>query len=1060
MFAVDTVTVDTKGVEAILKFLQEPGLSTLRKPPLGSGVLIGETSDSVTITPTVSFINGKHKLTLKPDTDQTQEARGDQFDTAIPPTDKNIPDDEILPMYEILTADAEGTISSPETDESGSTTRSPTEPHLSTKSFESITTTELPTFSTKSPSQEMTPQAISFSMHEDGSGMRTTDDEEELTTLEGSADDTLATTKDPYVVATDETEIAETEETTLAFGVDCNTKGPIVTTAESNTVEIKRTENKEIKPETQDVEGSTSTEDEGSGQAIYAAEESKHTTLSPYFTISSHSSTSSHAKEPREPVSLALPSTEPTIRVVSTFQTEAIPEESTPYITHSEKDQDTSTTKSPSLVPEIEKYISTIFTISEDISSGDQPTEAFSKQPFSTTIVPSLLIQETEEISIGAYDEATKVFEGSAEDTTPLVFTSVQTQTKSTTQSSETTILPTDSLRAVMSSSQETDLIQGSLSEETTISVQSSGTSSSQETDLIQGSLSEETTISVQSSGTSGSQETDLIQGSLSEETTTSVQTSGTSDSQETDLIQKLLPEETTTSVQSSGTSSSQETDLFQKILPEETTISVQSSGTSDSQETEIIYGSHSEETTISVQSSGTSDSQETEIIYGSHSEETTTSVQSSGNSSSQETDLIQGSLSEETTTSVQSSGTSSSQETDLFQKLLPEETTTSVQSSGTSGSQETDLFQKLLPEETTTSVQSSGTSSSQETDLIQGSLSEETTTSVQSSGTSSSQETEIIYGSHSEETTTSVQSSGTSGSQETDLFQKLLSEETTTSVQSSRTSGSQETDLFQKLLPEETTTSVQSSGTSGSQETDLFQKLLPEETTTSVQSSGTSSSQETEIIYGSHSEETTTSVQSSGTSGSQETEIIYGSLSEETTTSVQSSGTSDSHETDLFQKLLPEETTSSVKSSETSEEITQEISLSTFGFPTEKPLTSFNQVSSSPTTSVATTLNMKEPVRVLDRATTSATEDVFTTPKATSTVAFVENVVDYEDVASPSIVEGQPPSREEFTTRKPVVWTDSSYTVESHIEDLQGTVPHNIFVTHIDYCLICAVLY
>ncbi len=900
------------------------------KPPLASGVLIGETSASVTITPKVSFINGKHELTLKPDTDQTQEARGDQFDTAIPPTEKNTPHDAILTMYEILTADAEGTISSPETDESGSTTRSPTEPYFSTKSFESITTTELPTFSTKSPSQEMTPQGISFSTHEEGSGIRITDDEEELTTLEGSADDTPGTTKDPYVVTTDETEIAKTKKTTLAFGVDCNTKGPIVTTAESNTVEIKRTENKEIKPETQDFEGSTSTEDEGSGQDIYAAEESKHTTLSPYFTISSHSSTSSHAKESREPVSLALPSTEPTLRAVSTFQTEAIPEERTPYTTPSEKDQDTSPTKSPSLVPEIEKYISTIFTISEDISSGDQPTEAFSKQPFSTTIVPSLLIQETEEISIGAYDEATKVFEGSAEDTTPLIFTSVQTQTKSTTQSSETTILPTDSLRAVMSFSRETLLIQKTPSEETTTSVQSSGTSGSQETDLIQGSLSEETTISVQSSGTSSSQETDLIQGPPSEETT----------------------------------------------------ISVQSSGTADSQETDIIQGSPSEETTTSVQSSGTSDSQETDLIQGSPSEETTSSVQSSGTSDSQETDLIQGSLSEETTTSVQSSRTSSSQETDL----------------------------------------------------IQGSPSEETTTSVQSSGTSGSQETEIIYGSRSEETTTSVQSSGTSGSQETDLIQGSHSEETTTSVQTS--------------------------GTSSSQETDLIQGSLSEETTTSVQSSGTSGSQETEIIYGSHSEETTTSVQSSGTSGSQETEIIYGSRSEETTTSVQTSGTSSSQETDLIQKLLPEETTSSVQSSGTSEEITKEISLSTFGFPTEKPLTSFNQVSTSPTTSVATNLNMKEPVQVLDRATTSATEDVFTTPKATSTVAFEENVVDYVDVASPSIVEGQPPSREEFTTRKPEVWTDSSYTVESHIEDLQGTVPHNIIVTHIDYCLICAVLY
>ncbi|XP_052422813.1 versican core protein isoform X31 [Carassius gibelio] len=799
--------VDDEGVAAVLKFIEESRVSAgvENEPPLVetfSGDLIGETSASVTITPKVSFVNGKHELTLKPDTDQTLEARGDQFDTAIPPTEKNIPDNEI----EILKEDAEGTTSSPETDVSGSMATSPTEPPFSPKSLESITMTELPTFSTKSPSQEMTPQTLSFSKHEEGSGLHTTDDEEELTTLEGSADDTAEPTNGQYEVATDETEIAETGKTITAFGVDCNTKGPIVTTTEASIVEIKETENREMKPETEDFEGSTSTEDEGSGPDIYATEESKHTTLSPSFTVSSHSFisslTSTHPIDPRQPVSLALPSIEPTIRVVST---EAISEESTPYITHSEKDQDTSTTKNPLLVPDIEKDVTTIFTISDDISSGDQPTEAFTKQPFSATTVPSLLIQQTEEMSVGAYDKATEVFEGSAEDTTPLIFISVLTQTKFTTQSSETTILPTDSLRAVMSSSQETVLIQKT--------------------------PSEEATTSVQSSGTSGSQETDLIQESPSEETTTSVQSSGTSDSQETDLIQESPSEETTTPVQSSGTSGSQ------KMV------------------------------------------------------------------------LIQESTSEQSNTSVQSSGTSISQETVLIQESPLEETNTSVQSSGTSGSQETVLFQESPTEETTTSVQSSGTSGSQETDLIQESPSEETTTPVQSSGTSGSQETVLIQESPSEETTTSVQSSGTSGSQESDLIPKSPAVETTTSLQSS----------------------------------------------------------------------------------------------------------------------------------ETSEEITQELSLSTFGFSTEKSLTSFTQVSSYPTTSVATDLNVKESVQVLDRATTSAKDDVFTTPKATSTVAFEENGVDYEDVLGSSIVEGQPPSREGFTTRKPEIWTDSSYTVESRMEDLQG---------------------
>lgn len=459
-------------VDSVLKFLGQTTktlTSSESEPPLGSGDLEIYPSASVTITPELSFINGKHELTLKPDIEQTQEARGDQFDTAIPPKEETIPDDEMV----ILTEEAESGTSSPETNDSGSTTRSPIEPHFTTKSSESITTTEFPTFATKSPSQEMTSQAISFSMpkYEEGSGLRPTDDEEEPTPLEGSADDVLSTTasNDPDVVATDE---AETEKTTQAFGVDCSTKGPFVTTPESSTVERK------MKPETEDFEGSTSTEDEGSGQDIYSTEDLKHPTLSPSFSVSSHSSTSSltstHPKEPRQPVSLALPSTEPAIQVVSTSQAGAIPEESTPYIKYSEKDQNGSTPESPLLVPEIEKGVNTN---SEDISSGDQPTEAFSKQPFTATIFPSLPIQQSEEMSAGAHDESAKVFEGSAEDTTPLIFASVQTQTKFTTQSSETTILPTDGLRAVMSSSQETVLIQKTSSEDTTTPVQSSETS-------------------------------------------------------------------------------------------------------------------------------------------------------------------------------------------------------------------------------------------------------------------------------------------------------------------------------------------------------------------------------------------------------------------------------------------------------------------------------------------------------------------------------------------------------------------------------------------------------
>ncbi|CAM4729090.1 unnamed protein product [Leuciscus chuanchicus] len=520
------ITGQNQSVDSVLEFLghNTHALTGENEPPLGSGDLDIYPLAPVTITPELSFINGKHELTLKPDTDQTQEARGDQFDTAIPPTEETIPDD----LIKILMVEAEGITSSPETNESGSTTGTPIEPHFTTKRSGSITTTEFPKFATKSPSQEMTSQAISFSMSkfEDGSGIRPTDDEEEYTPLEGSADDTLPTTasNDPDMVATDETEIAETEKTTQTFGVDSSTKGPFVTTPESRTVE------KEMKPETEDFEGSTSAEEEASGQDIYSGEEPKHSTLSPSFSVSSHSSvsslTSTHPKEPRQPASLALSSTEPTIQVVSTFQTGEISEESTAYIKHSEKDQHRSTTESPLLVPEIEKGVSTIFTISEDISSGDQPTEAFSNQPFTKTIVPSLLIQQSEEMSTSN----TKVFEGSAEDTTPLSFSSVQTQTKFTTQSSETTILPTDGLRAVMSSSQENLGNQGSAEDTTPLSFTSVQTQTKFTTE------SSETTIlptdglrAVMSSSQENLGNQVLIQKASSEDTNTSVQTPETS---------------------------------------------------------------------------------------------------------------------------------------------------------------------------------------------------------------------------------------------------------------------------------------------------------------------------------------------------------------------------------------------------------------------------------------------------------------------------------------------------------------------------------------------------
>ncbi|XP_051973413.1 versican core protein-like [Xyrauchen texanus] len=465
-------------VDGVIQFIQgsdqpsslHPGLlSTKTESPLGSGEYDLYPPASATITPELSFINGKHELTLKPDIERTQEARGDQFDTAIPATEKTVHSYE---RYSI-TEEAEGVSYSPEIGESGSTARSPVEPQITTtESSGSKTMTEFSTFATKSPSHEMPLKAITNRMqtYVEGSGMQTTDDEEELSPTEGSADDALPTMTSQVsdFVATDETEIAEQNQTTNKFVVDGSTKAPFITlktTLEPSTVGRK------MQPFIEDFEGSTSTEEEGSGQDLNRTKEPQNLTQSQSFTVSSHIFTSSlkstDPNEPRHPISLDVLIAEPTIRIVLTSQKEEILEEETQtkslsmstesfYTENSSSGQDQRTNKSPLLVPEFDKDANTNFTITENMSSGDQPTEAYSQKPFTAavTTVPSLYIQKTEETrKNSADDETTILFEGSAEEPTPLTFTSVQTQTRTqfTTQTPMTTILPNDGFRATTS---------------------------------------------------------------------------------------------------------------------------------------------------------------------------------------------------------------------------------------------------------------------------------------------------------------------------------------------------------------------------------------------------------------------------------------------------------------------------------------------------------------------------------------------------------------------------------------------------------------------------------
>ncbi|TRY83863.1 hypothetical protein DNTS_030093, partial [Danionella cerebrum] len=385
-------------VDAVLKALMEQHTHNIFTPienesRLGSGDL--EAHPSTTITPELRFINGKHDLTLKPDAEQIQEARGDQFDTVMPPTEEMIPDDEL----EILTQDAGVTLSSML--DISDTMIISAESQFMTPSPETVT--ELPAFPSKSP-------VLSFSVpvHEDGSGMSPTDDEEEMPSFEGSADDVISlTSSTPLdIIATDETELAQTEITTPAYGVHCSTKRPLEIPKISTDTHSSNVE-KETKSEREDFEGSTSTEEDSSGQGVDSSEDA---TTTP----------SSLPKDPREPVSLDLPSTKPT-----------------------------NSSESLIFVPEVDKDISTAFPISEDVSSGEQPTEEISEPPTAASLF------NQQETRVPAYDEATKVFEGSADDHAPMA-----------TPSSENNILTTD--RAMMSSSQETLLVKQGYSEEKT----------------------------------------------------------------------------------------------------------------------------------------------------------------------------------------------------------------------------------------------------------------------------------------------------------------------------------------------------------------------------------------------------------------------------------------------------------------------------------------------------------------------------------------------------------------------------------------------------------------
>ncbi|KAF7644466.1 hypothetical protein LDENG_00221630 [Lucifuga dentata] len=255
----------------------------------------GDTDSSlpspITMPPTVSFINGKHEVTLEPQ--QPEEARGDQFETATPvqlgveeeveekeesptpfdygaieihteETPVEEPDDTVAPPADPFPDTAPDpqthTVTDADTDFEGVKTQEP-EDHAATgtPSASYSTPVSLPAPTTPSmPSGPVLPASSqpitdSLSPYEDmeGSAGHVTDDEGG-TAQEGSADDAFST---PAVgsqsgMVTDETEIGGTEPPTSVPSIE----------------EDAHSKDKPSKMETGDFEGSTSAEDEASGQ--------------------------------------------------------------------------------------------------------------------------------------------------------------------------------------------------------------------------------------------------------------------------------------------------------------------------------------------------------------------------------------------------------------------------------------------------------------------------------------------------------------------------------------------------------------------------------------------------------------------------------------------------------------------------------------------------------------------------------------------------------------------------------------------------------------------------
>ncbi|XP_062410623.1 versican b [Sardina pilchardus] len=244
---------------------------------------------AVTISPTLSFINGKHEITIKSEDRDTQEARGDQFEVATPPgatadgldsreTETTTPFD-----YVILVSTDEGgetfgvdsATSSPVTAPTGTTLTGPDSASRETTVSAQQPATTLDTSASSSTAAEVV----------EGSGSPPTDDDDDVH-REGSGEDAppaaaATTARSPVSVATDEAEIAEGGKTSETLGAQPST-------ASTLSVVVAQTAapgdlGKPTRPE--DYEGSSSGDEDGSGAEGSPSEEDQRPTSVPTITV-------------------------------------------------------------------------------------------------------------------------------------------------------------------------------------------------------------------------------------------------------------------------------------------------------------------------------------------------------------------------------------------------------------------------------------------------------------------------------------------------------------------------------------------------------------------------------------------------------------------------------------------------------------------------------------------------------------------------------------------------------------------------------------------------------